>query len=761
MPLIDQVRNVLDRLAPLGWGDLFMQHGLDVRAPDLAAELAKPLEVRRAMQGFEDFALEGTRGVEPGFPSRSLLYHALASPRVQEGPGVPILEDFPTLAEIDVVENYVFGAGPPTLEDLRARAEGRPLAVVVFAYEYRPASHTCHKRHADLVFARTGVSRVGDTEPLYRARFRGFVPFAEEDPHAIRVSPARFGAFLAVQKNGESAEFCPMRFRQPSIENAVGDAALQFWLPVHKLFPGDECIAGLDRELRVELSAHHTNEKLRRIHLAFRKGLVGGQPHDGGWGEPHISQPPFRFHEGLAEWAEEPRYPRGVLVPVPQPLAEPAMLDGKPLAFNVPAAGEFLSSSLEIPWINGALPAPEYVHVRTLVREDGTTRDLNEERDVVGITRAGGYQAQHYLDHTADGAITAACSLLDDAASGVTRSVPAYSLVTAPDFFFLCDQRELTEWTEALPPALRDSVWETDPKALSDQRHAANLQLPDSPFEPEDRTCTAIVSLFGRTSQQQTNAKPQDVLRHSHLPDDAAGTFAPGWDISVDDFQEVRHFASYGLGSPFPEDAKLCAALSTFWPAAAPDSTRTFTYATKGNRYFTVAPLTDEEIGQVGDLPWDGVPGPRLVQSGGQSFAEFPSFDHTDYVRLAINRRFSLRVTTHIDADEYTRRVRAMELAYRRLGKMKFEWVVLSFRRMQPGNPALTAAEGEAGLTLPGPGYRFEIFPRDTDVRLTDELRERMPVSEIHVLFVDPDNRRTLHSRDGGAYTARQHGPWT
>jgi hypothetical protein len=758
MPLLDQVRDVLDRLAPLGWGDLFMKHGLDTGAADLDAELAKPLDVRRSMQGFEDFALEGHRGVEPGAPARSLVYHALASPRVQEGPGIPVLEDFPTLAEIDVVENYVFAAGRPTLDDLRARADNRPLAVVVFAYEYRPASHTCHKRHADLVFARTGVSRVGDAPPLYRARFRGFVPFVEEDAHAIRVSPARFGAFLAVQKSGDRAAFCPMRFRPPG-ENEAGDEGLQFWLPVHKLFAGDECIAGLADGLRVELAASHTNEKLRRIHVAFRSGLVGGAPHDGGWSEPEISQPPFRFHDGLAEWSRDAHDPPGVLVPVPQPLVEPATLGGKPLAFNVPPARPF-SSSLRIPDVRSALTAPEYVHVRTVV-EDGGTRDLNAERDVAARVRAGGYQALHYLDHTADGAITAACSLLDDAASGVARSVAAYSLVAAPDFFFLCDQRELTEWTEGLPASLRKSVWNIEPATLSDQRAAANLQLPGEPFDPADRTCTAIVSLFGRTSQQQTNAKPQDVLRHSYLPDDAAGTFAPGWDISFDRLPDgTEHFAAYGLGSPFPEDAKLCAALSTFWPAAAPDATRTFTFGALGERYFTVAPLTDEEIGQVGDLPWDGVPGPRLVQAGGETFAEYASFDHTDYVRNALDRRFSLRVTTHIDADEYQRRVLAMELAYRVLEGKKITWVVLSFRRMQPGDPALAAAEGAAGMTLPGRSYRFEIFARDKNVKLTDELRERMPVRDLSILFVDPENRRTLRSLDGSAFTAVQHGPF-
>ena len=53
--------------------------------------------------------------------------------------------------------------------------------------------------------------------------------------------------------------------------------------------------------------------------------------------------------------------------------------------------------------------------------------------------------------------------------------------------------------------------------------------------------------------------------------------FAPGWDISVDGRAGgPEHLAAYGLGSPFPEDSKLCAALSAFWPAVAPDAARTF-----------------------------------------------------------------------------------------------------------------------------------------------------------------------------------------
>ena len=70
-------------MAPQGWADLLAAHGLDIAAEDLGAELSRPLSgIDRDVPGFEDFAVEGRRGVEPGIPARSLLFHALASPNV-------------------------------------------------------------------------------------------------------------------------------------------------------------------------------------------------------------------------------------------------------------------------------------------------------------------------------------------------------------------------------------------------------------------------------------------------------------------------------------------------------------------------------------------------------------------------------------------------------------------------------------------------------------------------------------------------------
>jgi len=96
MALIDEVRAVCERLAPAGWGELFARHGLDLRAEDLRAELLRELPgIDRGLPGFDDFAAEGARAIEPGRPARSLLYHALASPTVLAGVDGQALGTFP------------------------------------------------------------------------------------------------------------------------------------------------------------------------------------------------------------------------------------------------------------------------------------------------------------------------------------------------------------------------------------------------------------------------------------------------------------------------------------------------------------------------------------------------------------------------------------------------------------------------------------------------------------------------------------------
>jgi hypothetical protein len=164
----------------------------------------------------------------------------------------------------------------------------------------------------------------------------------------------------------------------------------------------------------------------------------------------------------------------------------------------------------------------------------------------------------------------------------------------------------------------------------------------------------------------------------------------------------------------------------------------------------TVAPLTDEEIGQVGSLPWDGNPGPKLVTMNGRLFAECESFFHLDYVQSALDGRFSLRLTAHVSAEEYERRVLAMALTYRVLGGNRNSWFLLSFVRVLPGTPELQQAQADAATVLSGIVYRCEIFRiNSTQPSQPSSFRRRLlPINDRHFLFVDPQNRLVLQRRD-------------
>jgi hypothetical protein len=744
MALIDQVKTLLNRLSSQGWQALFARHGLDISVSDLKTELSRSLStIDRSLPGFEDFALEGDRGIEPGQPSRSLLFHALASPNVVLGADGSELRAFPTLAELETVENYVFGSNPPSLLDLRAKFPGAAIAIVVFAAEYRPAAETVHRNHADFCFARTGVARIGTSPALYLPKNRGFLPFVEGNNHAIRVLPARYAAYIAIQLKGDLPMFGPMRFQNE-------DRNLDFWVPIHKLFNGTECLRGLN--LTVEFKANHVNEKLRRIHLEF-----GSQGIDAGWKEPDISQTPFMFQEGIGDWATDASLGSGLLVPtVHSALVEAATYQGKPLTYRVPPNSQTLSSSLLISAQGDFRQAPEYVHARHRLQQNGVEENLNDRQDVEGIVKRGNYRARHYLDFSGDGWIDAECPQL---ATEINRRIPAYSLVTAPDFFPNCDQRELLEWTEtAVPAALRANLWRIPPETLADGRFAPNLQLVGATFRTEDKTVTAIISLPQAGVVQPTRLDTPTTVRHAYLPDAAASVFEPGWDVSLSITKtapQTPHLAAYGLGSPFPEDAKLCAALSTFWPGVTPDAARTFE---PNLNWPTVSPLTEEEIGQTGTLPWDGIAGPKIVTVGNRTVVEYADFDHADYVESALKNKFSLALTGKVDVQQYKFRVLAMARVYRVLGASgipeKAAWSVVSFRKVATTDAELKQAQTQSGASLQGDIYRFQLYRHGTSaLDSTNPRKRRVQILETSIFYVDA--LKILLKRGTGSWESR------
>jgi hypothetical protein len=250
-----------------------------------------------------------------------------------------------------------------------------------------------------------------------------------------------------------------------------------------------------------------------------------------------------------------------------------------------------------------------------------------------------------------------------------------------------------------------------------------------------------------------------------------AGLFDPGWEVSQDRTVDNQFFvANHGLGTPFIEDAKLCATLSTFWPGVSPDSAREFQPDKHfDNRYAawpTIAPMTDEELGIVeveglGFLPWDGVRGPHLTVVNGEEVVDYPELHHTDYLETV--EHFTAALTGKVDQEEYTARVLAMAQIYWTLGirwaefgetygiaealdrfqAAKGEWTVLSFRALGAGtDDELTEAESATGIRLQGDTrYRFHLFQWNGVETPADDVRRILVgIKEQAVAYADLTN---------------------
>lgn len=747
MARIDEVKSLCDRLAGLGWRDLLQevtQNELDISQSTpvaLRQELTKNLtDINRTLPGFEDFAADGAKAATPAQPALSLLYHALANPMItRDHEGRP-LQGFATPAELDLLENFIFSLAPLSLPKFLQDNGGiSKVAVAVFSCEYRPASDTVDGRHADLTFSRTGIARVGTARPRYHPDVRGFWPEDEDNPNGVRVLPARFTAWLAVRKKGSAVRVSPILENSQAQVGAEPDR--DFLVPVHKLFPGDDCIEGLDLELKFMASLF--NVKIQRIHKALQANPL-----------PESFPYVIRDNE-IADWSTDSDIGVGWLVPtIHSSFVEPATVDGKPLTFRVTPTLVSNDFAAVLPANAGVGrgAAPEYVHARTQVK-GGMFIDLNDEMDVVAAMRKEPYDALHYVDFSGEGWIEVNIPAL---AGENISSVAAYALVCAPDFFPACGQFEVSEWSRSkdIPAQFRGSLWFVEPTPLSEMRLPANLQLQGNPFTAEDTTITAVVGMGAPNGLPAIWPDQPDVLRASSLPDDAAGVFAPGWDVGRDDEPDtgVGHLAGYALGSPFPEDAKLCAALSTFWPAVAPDVFRTFATPSSGG---TVAPLTDEEIGQAGSLPWDGVSGPRVVMHNGARHVEIASFLNADYVRQAMQNRLSIRLTAQISTEDYQARILAVSRAYSVAGNLsdieetRKEWLVLSFRVITSGDVELQQAQGEAHTVLRGQIYRIELCRSPSVAReKINAYLHRFLLRDLRFYFVSPDSKMVLTKRE-------------
>lgn len=139
----------------------------------------------------------------------------------------------------------------------------------------------------------------------------------------------------------------------------------------------------------------------------------------------------------------------------------------------------------------------------------------------------------------------------------------------------------------------------------------------------------------------------------------------------------------YQLASLFTEDARICAALGSYWPGVAPDSTRTFE---PRNVSATVIPLTDNEIGLLDQPAWDGRSGPSLIELEGRTLVQYQAYEYGDYTQAALDGRISLAATGQTSTKQYHQRVLGMRRAYQAVGagsdtEQRKRWPLLSFFR--------------------------------------------------------------------------------
>jgi hypothetical protein len=682
MLIKQNIFDLFNKLSENGWRELILSvtnNQLDIKQPSvlkLIEELLKPIiKINRDIAGFQDFSLEGKQGITPFSFSKSLIYHALASPAVISNN----LTYFPTLIDLDLVENFLFSttmnenSQARTLESLKIK-HGNKLVIAVFAYQYRTWQGSSHRIHADMNFSRTGIARVGTVKETYDAKRRSF--WVGDKEGEISVLPSRYGTFLAIEDSGVniSKEFSIM-------DKLNGDDTLKFLVPVHKLFDGDECLADIP-SIKIVLETYQRNEKLKKVHDLSLPGTIKIEP------KYKLNEFPFFIDDKTKPgFLYEKEQLNGSILIKPKPdfIVQPAIQNNEYVVFKVPkvANGNRFNTSFQIPANQDGRKSPEYVNMRHRVvnskvnNPNSDIQSINNlsKNDFNNLINTGDYLAVDFVDKTADGFITPSIQLASFSGFKVFSS---YSIITALDFFPLVNQRDIFRWDKS------DSIQQFSQggvNPLSNGRIKANINY--AKFKSEGETITSVFSPKPATTSK-TEKNRIDDSSLSYLPDGASDVFAPGWDISMNTENGIAFHASYGLGSPFPEDAKLCAALNSFWPAAAPDASRTFfvsqTFVSTindgadsqfNNKKNTAIPLTDIELGIYpkqatllgisSKMGWDGEFGPFLEKVANDEFVNYADIARSDYCFSAWKGLMHMDFLKHIKTSQLINRMKALQ----------------------------------------------------------------------------------------------------
>ena len=531
LPLIDalaidsgvkrKMSSLLTWMQRQGWQTFLKQElAVDVDLGNIAnlSDLSKPLanikEITTKL-GMEDFA--GNKLIEPGSPAMSLLYHILASPRVKS----THFKTYPELSQLDAIENYIYAFVDEEKYPFKAGTNSNTF-LAVLAYEYRPAFKTPPfdywkrngKESAKIVYSRCGIARTGAEPHNYDKESRSFttLPSNRNEEKSVAVMPARYGLFLVelVEASTESLEI----MNKQSFEN-TNLGPRYFINPIKKIFNTEE--------IDIEFGEYHINEKLKKVKTYSYKGEK------------------FTFEEGLD--FEKPPFTRisastnkGEKLPmhitdedmvkledvgstllissVPRSLIRKAKQNGKLVSFGITSAwkkkGNRRYSALKLPNQQGGdvanfviadiigrkrreitaflepKVAPLFANIKFELDDNDQVKHIDGEsyqgNKFEEKINQGNYRALLFEDSICDGCISARINSNNKSANFDHPILPAFSLVTAPDFFPFADSNDIRAHYQTLEDINTDQDFlEGGTMNLSGIRQRGNPSLVD-PF---------------------------------------------------------------------------------------------------------------------------------------------------------------------------------------------------------------------------------------------------------------------------------------
>ncbi|MEP7237727.1 MAG: hypothetical protein ABI685_07680 [Ferruginibacter sp.] len=706
-------QQLLEWMKANGWTAHLQQAlgiNLSLTGDDLKKELIKELDANKLnalrqneQSGYDDFS--GERLIQPGFPAYSLLHHTMASPRVRPQ-GV---KEYLSLTQIDLLENYIYALSDwEQLRSLYQLKQNEELVFAVFAYEYRPAFKTPHHAYADMVFSRTGIARIGN-EPLNYDkinRCHTAKPMDESRVKNVAVMPARYGLYIARKVKHTNLSLVRSDVHKGAdSKDDRNDAGKFFLQPIRKVFNDDVLVDNA----KLQFSELHKSEKLEKLFLSRKVAMKAQKP------KP-------RFSKDLIEQDNTLRHAGSSFLVISQyrDLIRPAREDGQILFFKVPKHVEqpydnryftALCTQLveDVELLDGNKPnlhrifndynaprnKPLFVNITNKIKQDTTYSALpkNKTQSFENEMKRGDYYAPLFEDSICDGSVRVDVSALSTGKiNGISKKcLPAFSIVTAPDFFPQVDPLDFENFDIAPGLDRESSFYEGGVACLATARIKPNPKMIDTKSDNTSETYLAVLSgslkektgiSMQRLAVYKNPASERGYEISGFLPDVASSVFAPGWDVTYCGVKGDIYIGTEGLGSPFIEDMKFCAALNGMWPATSPDASRTYQGSNeKDYRNPTAVPLLDHEIGICADGPagkaheswgWDGEQGPYLEKTGNKWKINFTDLGRADAVNNALDGKLDMSQLRTLKSSELIKRMECLKLCIHSLPQRNF-----------------------------------------------------------------------------------------